>query len=326
MSAIDEDDVIAEFFAPLAAEGADGLMDDAATFHGGEGDVVITADALASGVHFLPDDPPGTIAKKALRVNLSDLVAKGAEPFGYLLALALPRNTERGWVAEFAAGLAEDQARYGIALLGGDTLRASPDGGVTLSVTAMGRIPDGAVVRRRTAKVGDWLVLTGTIGDGALGLLARSGRPELASLDASERAALSERYLVPEPPVAAWSAVRTHARAAMDISDGLLSDLAKLCRAAGVGARVDIERVPFSASVRAAIRSAPTLRDVALTGGDDYQILAAVDPLKFAAFQRDLVKCGVAASQIGSLTAGSDVALLERGHPVTLGNNQFVHF
>jgi len=238
---VDEDALIETLFAPLAtAKGADALADDAATFPGGEGDVVVTCDALAAGVHFFPDDPPEAIAAKALRVNLSDLAAKGAEPFAYLLTLALGPGTGEGWVRDFAGGLARDGARYGVDLLGGDTLRAALGGGTTVAVTAFGRTDSSRIVRRRTARPGDSIMVTGAIGDAALGLLCRL-RDNPFALDEEDLDALLTRYLYPDPPVAAWRAVRGHARAAMDLSDGLVGDLLKMCRVAGTSAVVHAE-------------------------------------------------------------------------------------
>jgi thiamine-monophosphate kinase len=318
-----EDDLIAELFAPLAtAPGADALGDDAATFPGGEGEVVVTVDALAAGVHFFPDDPPDAIAAKALRVNLSDLAAKGAEPFGYVVALALGAGWTAEWARGFAAGLAADNARYGVALLGGDTLRAA--GGTTVSVTAFGRVPAGAIVRRRTARPGDIVTVTGTIGDAALGLLARLG--EATDLPETARAALLTAYLYPDPPVAAWRAVRAHARAAMDVSDGLLGDLAKLCRVAGVGAEVDAGAVPFSRAAAAAIAAVPALRDRALTGGDDYQVLAAIPPERLHAYSADLAAVGLTVTGIGRIVEAAGVRLTERGQPLTVTDGRFQHF
>ena len=325
---MDEDRLIAEVFAPLATDaGADGLGDDAAAFAGGEGDVVVTCDALAAGVHFFPDDPPDAIAAKALRVNLSDLAAKGAEPFGYLLALALGPGWTADWARAFAAGLAADQSRYGVTLLGGDTLRTSPGGGTTIAVTAFGRVPSGATVRRRGARVGDAVVVTGAIGDAALGLVARLAPDAPWSVAPAHHAALDRAYLWPEPPVAGWRAVRTHARAAMDISDGLLGDLLKLCRAAGVAATVDVDRVPLSAAVRAVVAQAPEALDRALTGGDDYQILATLPPERVAGYLEDLATAGIVGTRIGEIVAGEPAVTTLRGTArVSIADGRFQHF
>src|SRR5450631_3587053 len=163
-----EDDLIARHFRPLATDpGALGLVDDAAILKARGEDIVVTTDAIVAGVHFLPDDPPDTVARKALRVNLSDLAAKGATPAGFVLTLALQRADE-SWLAAFARGLGEDAAHYGCPLLGGDTV--STPGPLMISITAFGRVPVGTMVRRDGAKPGDRVVVTGTIGDAALGL------------------------------------------------------------------------------------------------------------------------------------------------------------
>lgn len=325
---LDEDALIATVFAPLAADpGADGLGDDAATFAAGEGEIVVTCDTLAAGVHFFPDDPPEAIAAKALRVNLSDLAAKGAEPFGYLLALALGPHWTPDWARRFADGLAADQTRYGVTLLGGDTLRASPGGGTSIAITAFGRVPTGAAVRRRTARPGDAITVTGTIGGSALGLSCRlaDGAPPF-SLAAADVEALCEAYLWPDPPVAAFRAVREHARAAMDISDGLIGDLSKLCRVAGVGAVLDVAKVPLPGAVARAVANDPSARDTALTGGDDYQILATLDPHGLPAYREALAQCGTSLSVIGTVEAGEGVRLVADGVPLKVADRRFVHF
>lgn len=324
---IDEDALIAEIFAPIATSAAaDGLADDAATLATHE-ETVVTCDALASGVHFFAQDPPDTIAAKALRVNLSDLAAKGAEPFAYLLTLALGAGATLEWVRAFADGLNRDHGRFGVELLGGDTLRASPGGGTTISITAFGRTAPGAIVRRRSARPGDKLVVTGTIGDAALGLVLRrdEGPPHLPAV---HREALLARYLWPEPPVAAWRAVRSHARAAMDVSDGLIGDALKLCRSAAVCAVIEVDEVPLSPAARAFITGGgEPARDLALTGGDDYQILAAVAPEKVNAYCSDCRSHDIATSVIGELHEGRPgVSLLERGAPISVDDRRFQHF
>ena len=324
---MDEDTLIETLFRPLATSpGADGLADDAATFPGGEGDVVVTCDALAAGVHFFANDPPEAIAAKALRVNLSDLAAKGAKPFGYLLTLALGRGATADWVGAFAESLARDNARYGVDLLGGDTLRASEGGGTTVAITAFGRVPAGAAVRRRTARPGDVVAVTGTIGDAALGLVGRLKDNPFA-LGAADAAVLAERYLYPDPPVAAWQAVQRYAGAAMDVSDGLVGDLLKMCRAAGVCAFVDVERVPHSPAVRTAIAHDAAARDIALTGGDDYQVLATMAPEALEGFRAACAKVGVEVSAIGEIGAGApSVEVRFGGVVIPLRDGRFQHF
>src|SRR5215217_7928762 len=230
-----EDSLIARFFAPIAGEGALNLMDDAACLTPKPGhDLVLTADALVEGVHFLPEDAPGSIARKALGVNVSDLAAKGAEPSGFLLSLALPDDWSESWLSDFAAGLGEASRDFACPLLGGDTVRAR--GPLTLSVTAVGQVPTGRMVLRTTAQAGDVICVTGTIGDAALGLKLRSKPGWTENLSPDEKAHLSDRYLHPQPRHRLAAALRSHASAAMDVSDGLAGDLAKMMQASGVGA------------------------------------------------------------------------------------------
>ena len=303
---LSEDDLIARFFAPIAGEGAFALKDDAASLAPPPGhDLVLTKDALVAGVHFFADDPPHAIARKALRVNLSDLAAKGADPAGFLLALALPEGWRADWLEDFARGLGEDAANYGCPLLGGDTVKTP--GPLTLSITALGTVPAGAMVKRFAARPGDAIYVTGTIGDAALGLALRRDPPFAARLANVERAHLVDRYLLPRPRLVAAAAMRDHARAGMDVSDGLVGDLEKMMRASGVGARVDLARIPLSDAARAAIGGDATLFETALTGGDDYELLACLPPERAGAFEAALRAAGVAATRIGEVVAGQGV-------------------
>jgi thiamine-monophosphate kinase len=266
-----EDELISKLFAPLAGPAALGLKDDAALLPARAAPIVATVDALVGGVHFFPEDPPGLIAKKALRTNLSDLAAKGAEPIGFLLALALPPDWTNDWLADFAAGLGEDSKAYRCPLLGGDTV--STPGPLTLSITALGEAPGGGFVPRSGARPGDAIYVSGTIGDAALGLRLRRDQALRAKLTAKARDYLLDRYLLPRPRVELAPLLRGCARAAMDVSDGLAGDLAKLAKASRVGAQVRIEDVPLSEAAREAIGVEPSLLELALTGGDDYEIL-----------------------------------------------------
>jgi thiamine-monophosphate kinase len=256
--------LIARHFRPLAGPGALDLLDDAAVFAPPPGrELVVAADAMVAGVHFLPDDPPDLVGCKLLRVNLSDLAAMGAVPLGYLMTVSAPADTPDHWFAGFAAGLAADQAAFGIALLGGDT--TSTPGPVSLSLTVLGSVAPGRALRRMGARAGDGLWVTGTIGDGALGLLAARG--EIADPDGY----LADRYRLPRPRLGLELA--GIASAGMDVSDGLVQDAGHLARAAGLGVEIEAARVPLSAPVRA--MGAEVLERV-LTGGDDYELLLAV--------------------------------------------------
>lgn len=267
---------IARFFRPLAEgfPGALNLTDDAAVLNVPPGqELVLTTDAIVAGVHFLPTDAPGDIARKALRVNLSDLAAKGARPLAYTLTLAARRDLEDDWISDFAAGLAADQAEYRIALAGGDSV--STEGPVWASITAFGLVDAGRMVKRSGARPGDAVLVTGTIGDAALGLMAEQGR--LAAGEA-DRAALVGRYRLPQPRTHLAAVIGAHAHAAIDVSDGLAADFGHLCRASQVFGRVDVSRVPLSLAVRRAVEGDPTLIGQVLGGGDDYEVLLTAPP------------------------------------------------
>jgi thiamine-monophosphate kinase len=229
------------------------------------------------------------------------LAAKGAKPEGFLLSLALPETIGDEWLAPFARGLGDDARAYGCALLGGDSVRTP--GPVTLSITAIGTLPRGTMVRRSTARPDDRIVVTGTIGDAALGLLVRRD-PQLADrwrLDRRQRDHLLDRYLVPQPRNALAEALRQHASAAMDVSDGLAGDLGKLCDASGVGADIEAERVPLSDAARNALTNDSALIDPALTGGDDYEVVATVPAAAVAPLMAAAAAAGVALTEIGRI-------------------------
>lgn len=321
-----EDDLIARYFKPLATTpGALGLTDDAAILQAGGDDIVVTTDAVVAGVHFLPDDPPDTVARKALRVNLSDLAAKGAEPAGFVLTLALGEVSE-AWLAPFAHALGEDAAGFGCPLLGGDTVSTS--GPAMISITAFGRVPSGAMVRRSTGRAGDVLMVSGTIGDAVLGLAILKGERGRPGQDAAAHDALVERYRVPQPRVALARAVRDHASAAMDVSDGLMGDLAKLCRASGISAVVEAVAIPMSAAARTWLARDPTLLSRLVSGGDDYEILCAVPENRRAAFEVAARSAGVPVRVIGRLVEASHAPkLVDAGYrEIPLQRRSYSHF
>ncbi|MBS9476475.1 thiamine-phosphate kinase [Ancylobacter radicis] len=324
-----EDRLIARLFEPIARHpGALGLKDDAAFLQLPAGHhLVLTKDALVAGVHFFPDDPPASIARKAMRVNLSDLAAKGAEPLGVMLAFAIPPDMDDAALAEFARGIGEDCLLFGAPLLGGDTVRTP--GPFTVSITALGSVPIGRMVRRTTARPGQAIVVTGTIGDGALGLALRldPDRPGFAALDAAGRAYLADRYLHPRPRVGLASTVRAHARAAMDVSDGLVGDLEKMLAASGVGGEIDAGKVPLSPAARAAIQAEPALLATALTGGDDYEILATMGEGDVDAFEAAAIAAGIGASVIGRTAVGAGLVVRGAdGAALRFASTSFSHF
>jgi thiamine-monophosphate kinase len=297
-----EEEIIARVFAPIAGEGALGLRDDAALLPPSSDGLVVTTDAIVAGVHFFADDAPGLIAKKALRVNLSDLAAKGADPLGFLLTLALPDNWTNEWLEAFAAGLAEDARAFGAPLLGGDT--ASNPGPLTISITALGRTPPGRFVARSGARAGDFIYVSGTIGDAALGLALRRDASLAERVSPQSRDYLLDRYLLPRPRVALAGALRQYASAAMDVSDGLAGDLTKLARASGVSARVELARVPLSSAAREMIALDAALIDLAVTGGDDYEILCCVPPDESGALEAAAREAGERLEKIGEIIGG----------------------
>jgi thiamine-monophosphate kinase len=325
-----EDRLIMRYFKPLATHpGACGLSDDAVAIAPPPGcDLVLTADGVVGGVHFFPDDPPEAVAKKALRVNLSDLAAKGAKPIGFLLTLALPKEIGDGWLTSFARGLGADADLFGCPLLGGDTVRTP--GPVTISIAAFGAVPHGKTIRRAGARPGDRVVVTGTIGDAALGLLVRrdGAAAERWGLTRDQRDHLAARYLVPEPRNAIAAFLGSYATAAMDVSDGLAGDLGKLCRTSGVAAEIALARVPFSDAARVAVGKEPALIETAITGGDDYEVLACVPAEKVEALRREASAAGVALTEIGVVIAGEGEAyfLGADGKPLRLAQPSYSHF
>jgi len=321
-----EDSLIARYFKPLATDpGAFNLGDDAAVLKPSGDDIVVTTDAIVEGVHFLADDPPDTVARKALRVNLSDLAAKGATPAGFVLTLAL-RAADDAWLTPFARGLGSDAGLFDCPLLGGDTV--STPGPLTISITAFGRVPAGKMVRRSGAKPGDRVVVTGTIGDAALGLDILKGGAAAALADAGAKAMLIGRYRVPQPRNALAKAVRDHAHAAIDVSDGLAGDLAKLCGVSGVSAVIDAPSISLSAAAAALLARGTVGMETIVSGGDDYELLCAIPENGFEAFAQAASHAGVAVTSIGMVVAGSSVPsfLDGEGGEIVLPRLSYSHF
>jgi len=325
-----EDRLIARHFRPLATHpGALGLVDDAAVVALPPGhELVLKTDGVIAGVHFFPDDPPDTVARKALRINLSDLAGKGARPLGFLLSIALTREVVDGWLKKFTAALGADAKKFGCPLLGGDTDRTP--GRVSVTIAAFGTVPRGTMVRRAGARARDHVVVTGTIGDAALGVILRRD-PAAAKrwgLDRRMRAHLERRYLVPEPRNALAEALRRTAHGGMDISDGLVGDLAKMCRASRVDATIDVARVPLSRAARTALAAEPALIETILTGGDDYEVLASVPARTLAALRKAGKPAGIAVTEIGWFAKGSGMARFvdAQGRALKFARPSYSHF
>jgi thiamine-monophosphate kinase len=295
--------LISEYLAPLAAHpGAFGLKDDAALLTGlPASGLAISADALVSGVHFFEEDDPGDAAYKALAVNVSDLAAKAARPLAYTMTLALAEAPAEDWAKRFAEGLARAQAKFGIALIGGDTISAR--GSWWISITAFGEAAPRGLVPRTGAKAGDLLYVSGTLGDAALGLRLRKGKLG-AQLTQAQRDFLLARYLYPEPRLALAPALESWASAAMDISDGLALDLSRMCAASGVSAEVSVDAIPLSEAAHSAASRDGGAIETILTGGDDYEILAAVPLDHTSAFEAASRGAQVRLARIGAVIAG----------------------
>ncbi|MEJ8474201.1 thiamine-phosphate kinase [Roseibium algae] len=300
-----EFELIKRFFAPLASDpGSLGLTDDATVYTPHDGhELVLTKDMLAADVHFFADDPPEAIAAKALRVNLSDLAAKGAVPTAYLLGLGLPDDWSEDWLERFCSGLSGDQSAFNVVLVGGDTIRSGH--GLQISVTAVGEVPTGKTVRRNGARAGDVLYVTGTIGDAAAGLKARldHGFAKRMGLSDSQHRHILDRYLLPQPKVKLAGTIRDFASASMDISDGLLADAGHLAKASGIDLLLDLAAIPLSSALRALSKADEAIFHACLNGGDDYEILATVPADKAQAFEVAAKAIGCPVTRIGTVQA-----------------------
>ncbi len=328
MAAVDvagEFETIRRLLAPIAhPEWARGLADDVAVLPGRPGhDLVLTKDTIVEGVHFLPEDPLDTVARKLLRVNLSDLAAKGAEPFGYLLSCGWSQRC--GWPERmtFVDGLRVDQKAFGVALLGGDTV-VTP-GPATFSLTGLGWIPKGRTVGRGGASPGDLVFVTGAIGDGWLGLQAAQ---EKLSLEPERLAALIEQYRTPMPRVEFAETIRDLASASIDVSDGLVADLGHIAETSGVGIEIDLQLTPRSAAAQAwyetRVDQQAALESL-VTGGDDYEIAFTTRPADEAALRREAERRLLRLTRIGRVTAGKGVRVLFAGQPVRIGKPGYTH-
>ena len=321
-----EFDLIARFFRPLssAAPGAFALRNDGALLTPPAGaSLVVTKDLIVAGVHYPEGEQPSILARRLLRVNLSDLAAMGATAGSYALGLALPEDAADDWVEAFAAGLALDQVAFGVALIGGDMVGTK--GPAVLSLTAFGWVAEGACLTRSGASEGDDIYVSGTVGDATLGL--RTVQGGLPALAAEDRAALAGRFRLPKPRLALGAALVGVATCAIDISDGLVADLGHICEESGVAARIGANAVPLSEPARRALDADEATMADLVTGGDDYELLfCAPQPARGAvdALGRRL---GLAVNRIGSIERGEGVTVMDaRGLPLALGQAGYTHF
>jgi len=315
---------ISRYFAPLAAPGGLGLLDDAALVECRAGyRLVITADAMVAGVHFLAEDPPDLVAKKLLRVNLSDLAAMGARPLHYLLTTALPTSLGAGWVEAFARGLGDDQRLFGVTLLGGDSV--STPGPAALSLTAIGEVAAGAEIRRSGARLGDDVWVSGSIGDAYLGLaVLRGGYSELSG---EHRRALINRFQLPEPRVALGPALAGTAHAMIDVSDGLVADLGHICETSRLGAIIELPALPISAAARQVLAIEPEIAQRLAAGGDDYELLFTAAPAAAEAVRGIALRLAVPVTKIGRIETGRGVRLVDAaGSEVVVEAAGYRHF
>ena len=321
-----EFDLIARFFRPLssAAPGAFALRNDGALLTPAEGEsLVVTKDLMVAGVHYPEGEEPSILARRLLRVNLSDLAAMGATATAYALGLALPADGADDWVEAFAAGLAHDQETFGVALIGGDMV--GTNGPAVLSLTAFGTVAGNACLTRSGAGAGDDIYVTGTIGDAALGL--RAVRGELAALTAEDRAAFAERFRLPQPRLAVGAALVGVATCGIDVSDGLVADLDHICEESGVAARIGAASVPLSEPARRALDAGEAAVANLVTGGDDYELLFCAPPAQRSAMEALGRRLDLPLTRIGVIERGEGVTVTDaHGQPLKLGRGGYRHF
>ena len=320
--------LIERYLAPLtvAAPGAFALKNDAAVLEFPPDErLVVTVDTLVAGGHFLPDDPPESIGRKVLRVSLSDLAAMGARPHSYILAASWPGDLDEAWIAAFCRGLAADQERFGLALVGGDTT-ATP-GSMTFSLTAFGTVKGSKVLDRASLRPGDDLYVSGTLGDAYLGLKMLRGAVPGLSPEAGSH--LADRYRCPEPRLALGQALLDQdlAASALDVSDGLAQDLGHLLATSAVGAELELEAVPVAQAAEQALHLLGEPRQAVLSGGDDYELLFAASPEKRPEIGELSSQLALPIARIGRVRAEAGLTVVDsQRQPVPLASLGWTHF
>lgn len=328
---VTEDEFINIYLKPLSekSKGSLNFTDDAAILPvNPDKDLIVSKDMLLAGQHFFEDDAPADIAHKALAVNLSDIAAKGATPHSFMLAIAFPKAPTEQWASEFTKSLHDLSNSANCPLMGGDT--TGTKGPLTLSITIFGEVEKGRMITRSGAKEGDQIYVTGNLGDAAFGYEIRktNGAAYQDLLSSSESKTLLARYLRPTPRLILSEAIKQNASAAMDISDGLISDLKKLCRTSCCGAEITLANIPFSEPVQKIITSNLQARDYALGWGDDYEILCTVPPANVAEFEKKSERLGAKITNIGAIKAQNTSILYkdENGQQVMPKPRFFEHF
>lgn len=322
---MDEFGLIRTYFSPLASgfPGSLNLTDDAALIDVPAGkQLVITKDTINEGVHFLGTEEPALIARKLLRVNLSDLAAKGAAPLCYFIGASFPQEIDERWIEAFAEGLKQDQQEFSIHLAGGDTTKTL--GMLNLSLTAVGLVDAGKMLKRSGAQVGDDIYVSGTIGDAALGFMSLNGElnPNFERDDE-----LEQRYFLPQPRVALGQRLVGIANSCMDVSDGLVQDLGHICTASDVASTIQLPTIPLSRSGSKLAERYPELWERIITGGDDYELVFTASATSEHALFALAQETHTSIAKIGTVTEGRGVAVLNaHGTPISLHKTGYKHF
>ena len=325
---MDEFDFIATYLAPLAGPGGLGLKDDAALLKPSAGkDLILTKDTMVEGVHFPVGHYGGDTAEKLLRVNLSDLAAKGARPIGYMLSIAWPKGIDNKYFQGFAAGLRDVQDAFDFKLLGGDT--TSIDGPMVVTATLIGEVPIGEMVKRSGANIGDDIWVTGTIGDAYLGLQTILGKTLEPQPSAEALWHYQEAYYRPEPRLLFRKALRSFANGCADISDGLVADAAHIANASDVGFIIDADKIPLSSHAGAWLsgqRDEDAAFKALITAGDDYELVFTAPPENAAQIRQATRALGLRLSKIGIVRSGEGVLVMSDGVPMSFDTTGHKHF
>jgi len=295
-----------------------GIGDDCALLQVPEGkQLAVSVDTLVAGVHFPEDAEAQLIAERALRTNLSDLAAMGAEPLWFTLALTLP-HADEDWLRRFSRGLFACASEYNIALVGGDTT----SGPLSITIQIMGTCAPGMALRRDGANVGDFILITHNLGDGAAALAALQNRQSFAP---EHNDYLQQRFYRPVPRLEESSLIRHISSSALDISDGLLADLQHICDASDLAAVIDVEKLPLSPALQS-LNNLPLAYEWALSGGDDYELCFTVPPARMPDIAMLIAQGKLQATVVGEMIAGSKVVCEYEGEPFDIAKTGYQHF